>query len=120
MTAESLPLVRIERTDTLVVISFHISTLDKKNFAQIADDLDEVLRDPNPRIVEIDISRVLRFDELGMAFLQSLQESIKDVGGKATLRGSAGQMKRAVSGTRPACSIEDPRIRRRPPLGTRW
>ena len=120
MMAELMPKVLIERTDTLVVIRFQITTLDKKNFAIIADDLDEVLRDPHPRIVEIDVSQLRRIDELGMAFLQSLQESIKDVGGKATLRGSAGQIHRAVSGTRPASTIEDPRIRRRPPLGTRW
>jgi anti-anti-sigma regulatory factor len=120
MTAEGLPQVRIERTNTLVIISFKVPVIDKRNFAQLSDELDEILRDPKPQTVEIDLTGIRKIDDLGMAFLQSLQESIKDVGGRATLRGSAGSFKRSASATRLAKEIEDRRVFGRPPLGTCW
>lgn len=120
MKAEAGPKVRIDRTGGVVAVSFLVTTLDKRNFVQVSDELDEVLRDPNPRTVEIDLSTIRRIDDLGMAFLQSLIESIKDVGGKATLRGTANRIKQAVCGTRLASALNDRRIPPRPPLGTRW
>jgi anti-anti-sigma regulatory factor len=113
-------MVRIERTDVLIRICFVVAVIDKKNFALIADALDEILRDPKPQTIEIDLRSIRRVDELGLAFLQSLKESIKDVGGRVTLVGSLDQFKQSAGQTRLANRIEDPRAVRRSHLGTRW
>lgn len=113
-------MVRVERANGLVLISFRVSAIDERNFATVADELDEVARFPNPQSVVIDLTGVRRVDELGLAVLQSLQESVKDVGGTAVLCGPTDPIERAMNETRLAREIEQRDAGRRPPRWTQW
>lgn len=104
MRAEQLqvPLVRIKRSHDAVYVSFTVTAIDEQNFAVVADQLEEIVRCPAPQSLFIDLSVVRRIDELGLAVLQSLQESVKEVGGTVRLSGQTDQIKRSVSNTQPA------------------
>lgn len=121
MTAKQSELVRVERANGLTLISFEVTTLDEKNFVAIADALEVVARSPRPQSVVIDMTGIHRMDVLGLAVLQSLQESVKDVGGTAVLCGPTGPIERALHETRLAREIEQRSSTTcRPPLWTLW
>ena len=94
MKAEQLPAVRIERANGIVFVSFQVAEIDERNFAMVADQLDEVARAPTPQSVIIDLSGVNRIDELGLVVLESLRESVKEVGGTSVLTGPTEAIKR--------------------------
>lgn len=114
------PLVTIERAGVLIVVSFKATSIDIHNFVAIADELEEIARSPRPQSVVIDLVGVRRIDELGLAVLQSLQESVKEVGGTAILCGPTDPIEKARHETRLAKEIHDRDSRRRPPQWTQW
>jgi anti-anti-sigma regulatory factor len=85
MMVDPAPVVRIGRSERVVTISFLVTTIDERNFSLIVDQLEEVVRIPTPQLVTIDLTGVRRIDELGMTVLQSVRDSIKEVGGTVTL-----------------------------------
>jgi anti-anti-sigma regulatory factor len=118
MTAEKVPSVRIERSNGSVIVTFHVTTIDERNFAIIADELDEVARKPTPQSVIIDLTGVSHIDELGQTVLQSLRESVKEVGGKAVIAGDLDLITQPRNEKRPVRAIETRSLRRRHPQWT--
>lgn len=113
-------MVRVERANGLTLISFKVSAIDEQNFATVADELDEVARFPKPQSVVIDLTGVRQVDELGLTVLQSLQESVREVGGTAVLSGPTESIDQAIHDTRLAREIEQRDAARRPPRWTQW
>ena len=100
MTTEQLPIARIERADDKIIVSFAVTVIDVPNLAIIADELDEIVRSRNPQSVVIDLTGVRRIDDLGLALLQSIKQSVKEVGGNVVFSGVSDQMKRSINETR--------------------
>lgn len=120
MDSVPTPLVTFERAGILIVVSFKTSSIDIRNFVTIADELEVIARSPRPQSVVIDLTGVRKIDELGLAVLQSLQDSVKEVGGTAILCGPTDPIEQARHQTRLAQEIHDRDSRRRPPQWTQW
>lgn len=113
-------MVTVERAHGLVLISFRVSAIDERNFATVADELEVVARSPKPQSVVIDLTGVRRVDQLGLAVLQALQDSVKEVGGTAVLSGPQDPIEQAINETRLAREIEQRDSGRRPSRWTQW
>jgi|GEM_PF-3299381 len=120
MDSLQTPLTTIERAGILIVVSFKTTSIDIGNFATIADELEVIARSPRPQSVVIDLTGVRKIDELGLAVLQSLQESVKEVGGTAILCGPTDPIEKARYVTRLAKETNDRKSRHRPPQRTQW
>ena len=90
MKEELIPLLQIERSNGKVVIWFQVNAITEKNFVQIADDLEQISRIPHPQTVIMDLTGVREVDAIGGLILQSLRDSVKEVGGTVTILKPAG------------------------------
>jgi anti-anti-sigma factor len=120
VNTEQLRAVRIERSKEMVAVSFRVACIDEKNFVRIADELEEVIRIPTPQTVIIDLAGVHQIDELGLAVLQSVCESINEVGGKVAFSKPNSHVKLTMGQVRLAQEMNDRNSNRRPPQLTRW
>jgi anti-anti-sigma factor len=120
MTAEQASLVTVQRESGRTLISFKVNSVDEGNFVAIADELEEVSRAPHPQSVVIDMTGVRHLDELGLAVLQAVRESVRDVGGTAVYRGPTRLVENAIHATRLAREIALREANHRPSQWTQW
>ena len=107
MAAKS-PMVRMKRTvGNSIVVCFDVPTIDSDNYVTIVDELEAVVRSPDPQSVVIDLTGVRQIDELGLVVLRSIQESIKDVGGTAVFLGSNHHFEQSATKIRLPWKIDD-------------
>lgn len=120
MTAEQSTLVKVQRENSSIWISFKVKAIDEQNFVAVADELEEVSRTPRAQSVFIDMSGVQHLDELGLAMLQAVRGSIKEVGGTAVFCGPGNLVENAIQATRLSREIEQREARHRPSPWTQW
>lgn len=120
MLAPSSPPVLIERSDGVVRILFKVPSIDASNFISMADDMEPVLRVPTPQTVVLDFHGVRNVDDIGMMLIQSIQESIREVGGTILIRGCNVERIRPAKRIHPARDLDQRQPITRPRFSTSW
>jgi anti-anti-sigma factor len=75
----------IEQVRGITVVRFTISELTESNFEAVADELWERLLNRRTRHVVVDLGSIRRIDDMGLATVQSLHDSIEEFNGIAIL-----------------------------------
>lgn len=77
--------IEIEQIRGITVVRFAVTELTEANFEGIADELRERLLTRRCRHVVVDLASIKKIDDLGLATLQSLHDSIEESNGIAIL-----------------------------------
>ena len=120
MTGKPSPQLLIERTDGVVRVLFKVSSIDETNFIDLANQLEPTLRPSTPQTVILDFHGVRHVDEIGIMLVQSIQESIKEVGGTILIRGCNIEQIRPAKRIHPIRDLDHRQPLARPRFSTSW
>lgn len=84
MTVATASSFYVEQVRDVTVICFTVNGLDEDNFEVVSEDLLELVSlttAGGPAQVVVELSSIRRIDELGLAMLQALHDSIADASG---------------------------------------
>ena len=120
MTVTPSPQLLIERTDGVVRVFFRVSSIDETNFLDMANQLEPTLRSPTRQTLILDFHGVRHVDEIGIMLIQSIQESIKEVGGTILIRGCNIEQIRPAKRIHPVRDLDHRQPLTRPRFSTSW
>lgn len=120
MQAPSSPLILIDQNEGVVRIDFQLALIDETNFLALAIELEPILRVPTPQTLILDFHAVQDVDDLGVMLIQSIQESIKEVGGTVRIRGCGINRLKMAKRPSPARDLDPRQTHTRPRYSTSW